>query len=185
MLVPVNFLGTGDAAPVFGVPGTRPIPDTSGEDALNTVAWTPDGSTVVASNFDARIDVVTVADGQRRTLIEDGVAPVLSPDGAQIAYMRHFEHPEGGEIWVAGVDGSDPRRVTISLTPPTWAPDGSVLLASDPDGWFTVRPDGTDKTIITPYIDHGDGGPQTGGSFPYTAWDGKYPGLSWQALPPE
>jgi len=95
---------------------------------------------------------VTVSDGKRRRLIEDGFDPVVSPDGSQIAYS-HERAPAGvTDIWVAAADGSDPRRVTLSSTTPVWSPDGSMLLGSDADGWFTVHPDGTGRTQVTPFM---------------------------------
>jgi TolB protein len=70
----------------------------------------------------------------------------VSPDGTQIAYKRG--DGDLNEIWVAAADGSNPRRVTVSLTDPAWSPDGSLLLAEDYQGEFTVRPDGTDRTTL-------------------------------------
>ena len=62
----------------------------------------------------------------------------MSPDGSQIAYVREAASGDGNETWVAAADGSDPRLVTVSFTPPAWSPDGNWLLASDEAGWFTV-----------------------------------------------
>jgi Tol biopolymer transport system component len=106
----------------------------------------PDGSALLVSE-ETQIDVVTIADGERRTLIRDGSDPSVSPDATQIAYQRG-DHPDLKEVWVAAADGSNPRRVTVSLTGPTWSPDGSLLLAEDYLGEFTVRPDGTDRTTL-------------------------------------
>ncbi len=48
----------------------------------------------------------------------------------------------------AATRGSDRHRVARSPSSPTWSPDGSLLLASDDEGWFTVRPDGTGRTEL-------------------------------------
>jgi WD40-like Beta Propeller Repeat len=160
LLVPAaDLIGAGDVVDIAELAGVRPLP------GAGSVEWMPDGSAMLVSDFlpdreliehvgqgEAWIDVVTVSDGRRRRLIEDGFDPIVSPDGSQIAYS-HERAPAGvTEIWVAAADGSDPRRVAVSSTPPAWSPDGSLLLASDADGWFTIRPDGTGRTQITPFM---------------------------------
>jgi dipeptidyl aminopeptidase/acylaminoacyl peptidase len=145
LLVPADRIRAGDVVDIAELPGVRALPehrDPSG----TTVEWMPDGSAMLVSGR-ASIDVVTIGADQRRTLIEDGFDPVVSPDGSQIAYLRG-DGPGLSEIWVAAADGSDPRPVTFSLTPPAWSPDGRLLLAADSQGWFTVRPDGTDRTAL-------------------------------------
>jgi hypothetical protein len=100
------------------------LSDPDGADYSDLGGWTPDSSAVIVgtpgpraswngggnSSQDApRIDLVPVADGEPRTVIEEGFRPALSPDGSQIAYLR--ELPGAGdlrEIWVASADGSDP-----------------------------------------------------------------------------
>jgi hypothetical protein len=66
------------------------------------------------------------------------------------------------------------------LTPPTWSPDGTVLLAIDEHGWFTVRPDGTERTVIAPALSP-DIGPEPGE--PRFSFFGIYIRPSWQPLP--
>jgi Tol biopolymer transport system component len=105
--------------------------------------------------------VVTIADGQRRTLIENGGNPSWSPDGSQIAYLQCLELPDDvtvvhtvpadmadvdpmqpdASVWVAAADGTGARPIATSLAPPIWSPDGSLLIAVGDDGLFTVRPD--------------------------------------------
>jgi dipeptidyl aminopeptidase/acylaminoacyl peptidase len=155
LIVPADRLPIGGVVDVAGLAGVRSLPEADG---LDGSVWMPDGSAMLGTYgnwsqsdqrwIDVAIDIVTVADGKRRTLIEDGFDPVVSPDGTQIAYSRG-ETPSGvREIWVAAADGSDQRRVTASSTPPAWSPDGNLLLASDQQGWFTVRPDGTDRSAL-------------------------------------
>jgi Tol biopolymer transport system component len=151
LLARADLIAAGDDVDVAELPGVRPLLEEPGEE-VGGVEWMPDGSAIVVSG-ERSIDVMTVADGQRRTLIEDGFNPVVSPDGSQIAYLHGSMSADVNEIWVAAADGSDPRRVTVSSTPPVWSPDGSLLVASDAnDGWFTVQPDGTGKTQITPFM---------------------------------
>ena len=51
--------------------------------------------------------------------------PALSPDGKSIAYSYQ------GDIWVAGIDGTHPERLTIHEAyeyEPHWSPDGQQLV---------------------------------------------------------
>jgi dipeptidyl aminopeptidase/acylaminoacyl peptidase len=192
LLVPADTLTTGGLLDVDGLPEARQLPDPYGAVYNDVAGWTPDSSAlVVGETFDrgnpdqepSSIDVVSVADGERRTVIENGFDPALSPDGSQIAYLRRA--PGAGdvsEIWVAAADGGHPRLVTTALTPPTWSPDGRVLLAIDEDGWFTVRPDGTGRTMLAPSLN-----PDIGqGEYPprFFFWERFIP-ASWQPLPSE
>jgi eukaryotic-like serine/threonine-protein kinase len=54
--------------------------------------------------------------------------PRLSPDGSTLAYT--LREPSGGDIWLAGVDGSEPRQLTSDGTTELldWTPDGEALL---------------------------------------------------------
>lgn len=58
------------------------------------------------------------------------VQPVISPDGARIA----FTSDRGGneQTWVMGIDGSEPRQVTdekvARVTDPVWDPSGDWLI---------------------------------------------------------
>jgi dipeptidyl aminopeptidase/acylaminoacyl peptidase len=151
-LIPADRLPLEGFVKIAELAGVRPLPSvTDGE-------WMPDGSAVLGTDglwsqsdqrwIDVSIDIVNVADGERRTLIENGFDPIVSPDGTQIAYSRG-ETPSGSrEVWVVSADGSHPLQVTMSSTPPVWSPDSSLLLVSDEHGWFTVRSDGTHRTTL-------------------------------------
>ena len=167
-LVPADLLGTiSDLDDITQLPGVRPLVERDG--FATRVTWMPDSSAVAISLDDGSTDVVTIADGQRRTLIEDGFASSWSPDGSHIAYLRCVDVPDpvdmprdtvpadlagvdpmqpGASVWVAAADGTGARAVATSLVPPMWSPDGSLLIVGD-DGLFTVRPDGTGMTRLT------------------------------------
>jgi Tol biopolymer transport system component len=60
-------------------------------------------------------------------------APALSPDGTQIAYIR-ADDEGNSQLWMARVDGTGQRQVTLSLAGarvasagPAWSPDGTRL----------------------------------------------------------
>ena len=167
-LVPADLIGTiSDFDDITQLPGVRPLVERDG--FATRVTWMPDSSAVAISLDDGSTDVVTIADGQRRTLIEDGFASSWSPDGSHIAYLRCVDVPDpvdmprdtvpadlagvdpmqpGASVWVAAADGTGARAVATSLVPPMWSPDGSLLIVGD-DGLFTVRPDGTGMTRLT------------------------------------
>jgi hypothetical protein len=79
--------------------------------------------------------------------------PVVSPDGSKIAYLFTWEG--GFEIYVMGIDGSNPTPVTsrsLDLTP-IWSPDGSrIAFTSLRSGTFniwSVAADGSDLRQVT------------------------------------
>jgi TolB protein len=68
-------------------------------------------------------DLLTInADGSGLQRITDGVDPVWSPDGTQIAFTR-WREPRG--VWVVDADGSNERRVFDGSETrwPSWSPD--------------------------------------------------------------
>lgn len=167
LLVPVVLLDdTTELVVDSNVLGVRPVPVRRNRPHPGPVSWLPDSSAVAFTVDDStptpdglaptwsRIDVVTIADGELRTVIADGAAPSWSPDGRRLAYLRTLEGgcPGDGrdEVWVAAADGTEARAVATSLIPPIWSPDGSLLIGAGHDGLFTVRPDGTGMTALTP-----------------------------------
>ena len=186
LLVPTVLLDTTALELDSDVFGVRPLP--ARNPAPGAVAWMPDSSAVAITLDDRSVQVVTIADGQYRTLIEDGGPTSWSPDGRQLAYAPAAEEqcrdevPD--EVWVANADGTGARVVTTSLVPPIWSPDGSLLLGAGPDGLFTVRPDGTGMTILTPNLLR-PGGPDSCFSATGAVATGHLmTGPVWQPLPP-
>ena len=117
-------------------------------------ALTPDGATLIASlrvpqGRDARYALVAIdtATGDRTTLFDEPStyheAPVISHDGSTVAYVRAgFGSPAGPadqELWVAGIDGSHPRRLADGWD--RWATgivfdadDSALIVTADQDG---------------------------------------------------
>ncbi|MDN0198382.1 prolyl oligopeptidase family serine peptidase [Streptomyces sp. S.PNR 29] len=79
--------------------------------------------------------------------------PRISPDGRRAAWLA-WDHPrmpwDGTELIVAGIEGDGPLREarTVaggpeeSIAQVDWAPDGSLLYASDRTGWWNLYRDG-------------------------------------------
>jgi dipeptidyl aminopeptidase/acylaminoacyl peptidase len=107
---------------------------------------------------DGSADPRTIAGG--RDFYSD---PRISPDGARLTYLTwslpwmpwdgnelHVAalEPEGSlsdDVHVAGRDGEE------SIWQPTWAPDGSLVFASDRSGWWNLeRWDGSERSPLHP-----------------------------------
>ncbi|WP_111720408.1 prolyl oligopeptidase family serine peptidase [Homoserinimonas sp. OAct 916] len=129
-------------------PGSGRSGDSAGQ------ALTPDGHTLIAAlraqekNFGRSILVsVDVETGAHTTLFDeentDFEKPAVSHNGLSIAYLRSaFSTPDGPadqEVWVAGIDGGDPRRLADGwdrwATGVVFDADDSALIATaDQDG---------------------------------------------------
>jgi dipeptidyl aminopeptidase/acylaminoacyl peptidase len=118
------------------------------------VALSPDGSTVIASirvseQRDGRLTLVAidVETGVHTTLFDeedvDFEMPRISHDGSRIAYVRTLrgtpQAPEDVEVWTAGIDGADPRRLAAGWDRwPTSCTfdrgDEALIATADSDG---------------------------------------------------
>lgn len=147
-LLPADQLPTVKCCDAAPPPGGRIVLRV---DSNTRVQWTPDSSALTITSSDRRIDLMTIADGHRRTLLRDAANPSWSPSGRQIAFLRNFQPGAGtgAEVWVASAYGSNAHRVATSSVWPTWSADGEVLILAGADGLFTVRPDGTDAHVIS------------------------------------
>jgi Tol biopolymer transport system component len=105
-----------------------------GLDAVDTFAWSPDGSRIAATRFDnsgSQIQVIEIAAPARARNIttEPGGAfdPSWSPDGSQIVYAAR----EGRRTVVKVVDAQGGSPTTVVQTDlarsPEWAPSGTAL----------------------------------------------------------
>lgn len=78
-------------------------------------------------------------DGSGLLRITNGIDPVWSPDGMQIAYVR-WEEPRG--VWVVNADGTGERRVFDwkDTRYPSWSPDGEqIVFSRQHRGWLEER----------------------------------------------
>lgn len=123
--------------------------------------YSPDGSRIVFSgDRDGYICAVweMEADGGNPERLTDpamqATHPDWSPDGEQIVFSTHCLLP-GGRVWTMDPDGSDRRLITddpdpaVDWSSPRFAPDGSSLLATGPEGsLFILDMDGNVLTDL-------------------------------------
>ena len=73
----------------------------SGPVAIESIAWSPDGTSVAYSTLpDERMYVATI-DGSSKTALGPGRQPDWSPDGTRIAYAS----PDRCQIWTMSPEG--------------------------------------------------------------------------------
>jgi serine/threonine protein kinase/Tol biopolymer transport system component len=124
----------------------------------NSVAWTPDGRIIFATNESNNIDlwIMDPDGGNRKQLTANSgqnASPFVSPDGRYIV----FSSTRGGgrHIWRMNIDGSDPRQLTNGMAEalPVISPDGKWVIysgidATKPTTW-KVSIDGGDAIELT------------------------------------
>jgi TolB protein len=79
-------------------------------------------------------DIYTInVDGSDLKRITDGMDPVWSPSGAQIAFAR-WREPRG--VWVVSADGAGERRVFdwSETRYPSWSPSGEIVFTRHTGG---------------------------------------------------
>ena len=111
------------------------------------IAFAPDGASIfyaVKGRDDpegAIYQIPFLGGPSRKILTGVDSPPVISPDGRHMAYLR-ADFPERGAsaLMIAGVDGANPRALTVRRAPEffapgffvsaSWSPDGSRLVAA-------------------------------------------------------
>ena len=144
----IAFTRAGDGifvvSPLGG--GERKVADTRAALLLKTMAWTPDGQSLIVSEMTspicASLFVISIATGQKTRLtsppepsIGDGW-PAVSPDGTTVAFAR-YSQDSSANIYLVPVTGGEPRPVTAeraSIFGLAWATDTELVFSSDRGG---------------------------------------------------
>ncbi len=117
---------------ISDVDGTKPRPVTGHEGACCHLDWSPDGGEIAyevpGSGMAKRIHGVAPDGGNRRVLVENGVAPAWAPKGGRLVYATGAR-----ELHVRESDGSVHLIAPSIQSAPAWSPDGQRLLASGTD----------------------------------------------------
>jgi Tol biopolymer transport system component len=136
--------------------GLKKLIDSAADEG--SAEWSPDGLRIAYGRITAtNTDVFVInAAGRGAQRLTTGKAyesnPDWSPDGTTIAYERARDASLASEVWLMNASGGEQRRLTAGEAP-SWAPDGSLLLFSAPEGRddeiFSVRADGSGRTRLT------------------------------------
>jgi hypothetical protein len=114
-----------------GVSLGRPTPTPAAQPVPSKKETTPaklTGKLVFQTTYGGPFYTINV-DGSGLQRITNGIDPIWSPDGQQIAFVR-WEDPRG--VWVVNADGSNAHRVFdwSETRFPSWSPDGQEIVFS-------------------------------------------------------
>jgi hypothetical protein len=126
---------TGDGV-TLGKPAPTPAAQPVSSKTKETTPAKLTGKLVFQTTYGGPFYTVNV-DGSGLQRITNGIDPVWSPDGQQIAFVR-WDDPRG--VWVVNADGSNAHRIFdwSETRYPSWSPDGQEIVFSRQHG----RPSG-------------------------------------------
>ena len=98
-----------------------------------TIGWFPDSAHMVVAltgpSQTTSLWEISALGGSPRKLLDGGVAPAVSPDGKQIAFITAGRMR--GEIWLMAADGEQPRKLVGQegdfFGALAWSPDGARI----------------------------------------------------------
>jgi len=101
---------------------------------LRGVTWFPDGEKLIIDAFSVFerhvLWLISILGGEPRKLRSNTMGAKVSPDGSSIAFIDERQH----ELWVAGADGGNARRIlsvgSAELVSLAWSPAGQRLAYS-------------------------------------------------------
>jgi TolB protein len=128
--------------------------------ALETSAsWSPDGTRLVfvrTPRSGTRSSLfVTRVDGRGTRRLTAGTRVDTEPSWSRkgwIAFLRIDPNVFQSAIWLVHPNGTGLRRILTDegvLTNPVWSPDGSRLLVQAGRQLVTLRPDGSERRLVT------------------------------------
>ncbi|RPJ87590.1 MAG: serine/threonine-protein kinase [Acidobacteria bacterium] len=175
-LNPTSFCWTADSqemvfssSPIAGEATLWRIPVDGGEPRRAPVRGERTGAPSVGENRLAYLVHYGNYDLWRAKLEEPGAAnpphtllswptsessPSVSPDGKRLAFQS--ERSGTSEIWVSGIEGTDPRQITDMKAPatgaPSWSPDGRMIVfdslkSGNLDVWVTSAEGGSARRL--------------------------------------
>jgi TolB protein len=132
---------------VAGIDGTGKRQITQGPDDRQP-NWSPRGDLIIfqrrvsAAGAEERWALFTMKpDGSSVNRVsptnQDATDASFSSDGARIVYSAATDDEDGASLWIAGVDGSSPKRLTHSAPydgAPSFTPDGRSVAFETTQG---------------------------------------------------
>ena len=141
--VPFHFVDLGydwDALPVVSLPAAPTAPELEQPAEVRPQMAAKSLGILVLQVASGGDILVINQDGTGMRKLTQGVDPVLSPDGTQVAFTRWEYGGELGSLWTINVDGSNERQILGEMRKakgPDWSPDETQIVLSYQAGGTT------------------------------------------------